>query len=103
MQELQLRCFLRGRADHWEGICIDLDIAVQGNSVEGVQTALREAISTYFEDLQKEQPHDARRLMRRKAPLWFRMQIIANFMLHLIFGARKSDELNAEFRIACPG
>ena len=34
-----LRCYAEGRDGSWEAICLDLDIAVQGGSFEGVQLA----------------------------------------------------------------
>ncbi len=40
-----LRCYAEGRDDSWEAICLDPDIAVQGESFAEVVDSLNEAIS----------------------------------------------------------
>ena len=48
-RERVLSCYALGRQNSWEAICLDLDIAVQGDSFGDVSRKLREAISAYVE------------------------------------------------------
>lgn len=100
MQQRCLQCFLRGHDDHWEAICIDFDIAVQGTSIENVQTALRESVFSYLADVEKEQTNDARRLRRRKAPFILRIKIIYSFILDIVSAGGRNGEVIAQFRMA---
>ena len=46
-----LHCYATGRDGDWEGICLDLDIAVQGSSFEEVARSPRDAVSLYLESV----------------------------------------------------
>lgn len=64
-----LHCYASGRDGDWEAICLDLDIAVQGESFEIVQRSLQEAVALYLEAV-ADLPADQRRhLLHRPAPL----------------------------------
>lgn len=75
MPHQRVICYLHGTPGHWEGLCMDFDIAVQGRSQEEVDELLREAIATYVEDAMKEDPKTCRRLLRRRAPLWLQVKL----------------------------
>ena len=73
-----LRCFAEGRDGDWEAICLDLDIAVQGDSFEEVFNSLREAISLYFETVADLSPQERRSLFQRPAPLSVRLKFLTH-------------------------
>ena len=100
MKDRVLRCYARGRADRWEAMCIDLDIAVEAGSRTEVARALEEAVEAYVRAALQEEPKEARRLMSRRAPWWVRMRIIWDAFLHL--GLRRQDEYrHAGFDLMC--
>jgi len=47
-------CLARGRPGDWEAICLDFDIAVQGESFEQVENLLMTSVRAYVEDAMKE-------------------------------------------------
>jgi hypothetical protein len=69
-----LRCYAMGRGDQWEAFCLDLDLAVAGDSLMGVRAALESAIKEYVEQVVALPAEDQKRLIRRRAPLheWLR-------------------------------
>ena len=74
-----LTCYATGQDREWEAICVDLDIAVQGDSFSDVYTRLNEAIADYVYSVVAESPAQVKRLMSRAAP-WRvrRMQAVAH-------------------------
>lgn len=75
-----LLCFAQGHGDQWEAICLDLDIAVQGQSYQEVYEGLNDAILSYIADAQAEDPAVARQLLTRKAPWHVRAKHVAGFL-----------------------
>ncbi|ADE15352.1 hypothetical protein Nhal_2264 [Nitrosococcus halophilus Nc 4] len=72
-QALFLRCFVERRDDQWQGFCIDLNLAAQGDSLEEVKRKLEAMIADYVYDaLAGEDREYAMQLMQRKAPLSIR-------------------------------
>jgi len=62
--------FARGRQGDWEAICINLDIAVQGQSFGEVQDALRAAVADYLPAVEEEPKETDREALRtRTAPI----------------------------------
>ena len=49
-----LRCYVRPEDDHFIGVCIDLDIVVQSQSIQTVQQEMTTAIRAYFSSLDKD-------------------------------------------------
>lgn len=76
MPDMRLLCFSRGRPGHWEAICVDLDIAVQGETHNEVIALLEASIRSYLEALADEEPAVRARLLRRRAP-WLRPLFLA--------------------------
>jgi hypothetical protein len=97
-----LKCYAEGQPGRWEAICLDLDIGVQGGSLEEVFRSLNEAIELYLESLH-ELPHAEReRFLHRSMPLSLRLK----FLFHVIrtMLSRRSgpdDKTRAEFLIPC--
>jgi hypothetical protein len=63
-------CFAHGRPGDWEGICLDFDIAVQGESFDEVRRALQAAVSDYVSAAMDEEPETREKLLKRSTPLW---------------------------------
>lgn len=93
-----LLCFAHGRDNEWEAICLDLDIAVQGRSYQEVYGLLSEAIQTYVEDAQSEDPDTAIRLLSRQAPLLVRLR----YMWDFLWSAVKARDAEARHGFTMP-
>ena len=99
--ERRLQCYAHGRAGDWEGLCVDLDIAVQGDSFDEVKRLLDEAVRTYVEDAAREEPEAQRRLLLRQAPFPVRLRLAVSYLAHLLF-AGAGREMKAGFDLPCP-
>ncbi|ROO32801.1 type II toxin-antitoxin system HicB family antitoxin [Salinisphaera japonica] len=71
---MQLRCYAEGQSGDWQAICLDLDIAVQGETFDQVNSELREAITLFLEEVKECSQADQKRLLRRRAPLRMRLK-----------------------------
>lgn len=97
-----LTCFAHGRDGEWEAICVDLDIAVQGQSLEDVRDLLSRAIRDYVDSARREEPAVRDALLSRRAPLWVRIRRHCSFLLAMIRHKTRDDESAAGFTIPCP-
>ena len=61
-----LRCYARPEGDHYIGQCLELDLAVQGNSLAEVRRKMETCLQSYLESLDSQNVHD---LFPRPAPL----------------------------------
>lgn len=68
--EILLRCYIERKEGYWQAFCIDLCLAVQGDSQAEVRRKLHEQIHDYLSDIieGEDQPYAAQ-LLKRKAPL----------------------------------
>ena len=62
-QTRNLLCYASGHGHDWEAICLDLDIAVQGQSFDEVFNDLNEAIALYLESVRELPEAERARLM----------------------------------------
>ena len=60
-----LRCYARPEGDHYIGQCLELDLAVQGDSLPEVRRKMGECLQSYLESLDAENVRD---LFPRPAP-----------------------------------
>ncbi len=77
--QLVLSCYAENKTNQWHAVCLDLNLAAQGDTFEEVEMKLREMISEYvFDALVGEDREHADYFMNRKAPasLW------AKYYLH---------------------
>lgn len=65
-----LNCYAQGNSDGWEAICLDLDVAVQGETLPEVHDSLQKAIELYYESVLELPEDDRARLLNRSAPFW---------------------------------
>lgn len=71
---LVLSCLARRDGDVWVAICLDFDLAAQGDSLEHVKAKLEEQIKDYVYDaLGGEDKEHAFALLARKSPLNLRL------------------------------
>ena len=61
-----LRCYARPEGEHYIGECLELDLAVQGESLAEVRQKLEVCLQSYLESLD---PENVRDLFPRPAPL----------------------------------
>ena len=68
-RQLILRCYGEQKDGYWQAFCIDLNLAVQGNSLREVQTKLHSQICEYVTDaVVGEDKEFADQLLFRKSP-----------------------------------
>ena len=96
-----LLCHAKGHSGDWEAICLDLDIAVQGESFEDVFGSLSESISLYLDTVEELPESDRARLLHRRAPLSIRLKFFL-YALWSLLGSKTSHESRAQFTLACP-
>ena len=66
MYPTQLRCYARPEGDHFVGQCLELDLAVQAESIPEVRRKMEACLQSYLESLDAANVHD---LFPRPAPL----------------------------------
>ncbi len=74
-------CYAWGDADSWEAICVDFDLAAQGDSFEEVRSELSDAIDTLLSYAAELPKSERRRLLDRKAPLGLRWKLAILYRL----------------------
>jgi predicted RNase H-like HicB family nuclease len=84
--DIPLFAIARGREGHWEAICFDFDIAVQGHTFNDVERLLAEAVETYIEDALKEDEATRKQLLTRRAPLSVRLYWLSGLVLAALSG-----------------
>ncbi|WP_019864993.1 DUF1902 domain-containing protein [Methylovulum miyakonense] len=93
--QLIIKCFAEQEADYWVAVCLDFNLAAQGDSFEEVKTKLEAMIAEYvFDALAGEDKPYAAQLLSRHAPLssWLRYYFI-KLKITLLHGAgRVFDE-----------
>ncbi len=91
-----LRCYAEGRDSEWEAICLDFDIAVQGESFEEVFHSLDDAVSLYLESVAALPASERTHLLERPAPLSVRLRFLAH-VLRSLFSDRGGDDCQHHF------
>ena len=65
---LSVRCYAFGVGQSWEALCVDLDIAVSGTSLNEVKSSLETSIELYLEEAAEAAPDHRRYLLSRRSP-----------------------------------
>ena len=65
---LDLRCYAYRDGDAWEAICVDLDIAAFGPSLDEVKNSLAICIEIYLERVAELPAHEQSYFLTRKSP-----------------------------------
>jgi hypothetical protein len=71
-----LHCYAEGRENQWEAICLDLDIAVQGESLAEVVADLFDAVKLHLEHVATLPDAERSRFERRAAPISLRLRFL---------------------------
>ena len=79
---LTLRCYAQECGDKWHAICTDLDIAVDGASLEEAKASLAACIGLYLEGIEDLPAAERRRLLTRRTPWHIRAKMAAMCFLH---------------------
>lgn len=88
-----LHCVAEGGRGGWEAICLDLDIAVQGDTFEDAYRSLNEAIDLYLESVADLPAADRQRLLGRRVPWSVRAGIaLRSLRSALLVGPARPDE-----------
>lgn len=72
--DLVLHCYTERKHDIWQAFCIDLTLAVQGDSRDQVTQKLEAQICDYVNAALSIDKAHARELLSRKAPLRYRLK-----------------------------
>ena len=91
-------CYLTERGGVFEGLCVDLDIGVQGGSMEDARTQLEHAVRTYLAAVMEEAPEHRDRLLSRRTPWTIR----ASFAARVAFNGLLGHGHDARFALPCP-
>lgn len=83
---LPLRCHAYGDGDGWGAICTDLDIAVDGSSLDDVKASLAACIELYLEGVAESPPEERPRLLARRSPWRLRARLAGLAWLHGFLG-----------------
>ena len=79
-RDLVLRCYgYKNRSKRWYGVCLDLNLAVEADSVEELKRKMREVINCYLDSvIDTEDKGSIGELLTRKAPLldWAKYYLI---------------------------
>src|SRR5262245_21087271 len=95
-------CIVHGRGNEWEGLCLDLDLAVQGRSLTEVKDLLGEAISTYVQDAAHEVEPARSALLNRRAPFRVRAYWAARMAMAALRARQRDDDTPVGYPVPCP-
>ncbi len=91
-----VRCYAEGQDGDWEAICLDFDIAVQGESFQEVFQSLNKAISLYLETAAALPESDRLRLLSRRAPFTVKFKFLA-LAIRSLLGGRDNGGQHHQF------
>ena len=86
-----LRCIAEGRQGQWEAVCLDFDLAVQGDSFDEVYHQLNDMIVSYVQEVCEYEEKDRTRLLSRRAPFLLRLKFVMMYIVAFLF-VRKADK-----------
>ena len=101
--KIPLECVAHGSGHHWEAICLDLDIAVQGHSLQEVSGLLRETIESYIADAMAQEEPLRSQMLNRSVPFFVRAAWAWRLFYATMVGRRleKQREATIGFPVEC--
>ena len=66
--DLKLKCYVHGGGASWEAICVDLNVAVCGDSQQEARASLRKAVGLYLETVATLPAAERNGFLTRRAP-----------------------------------
>jgi hypothetical protein len=104
-----LECIAHGSGNDWQAICLDLDIAVQAQSLHEVTRILQESVSTYIQDAMEQDEPTRTQMLNRSVPFSVRAVWAIRLFMATLFRRRldlnhKEDkrETTVGFPVECP-
>jgi hypothetical protein len=97
-----LFCVARGRNGAWEAFCLDLDLAVQGNSFDDVKNQIERAVVGYVESALMEAEPTRSQLLNRRAPFFVRLTWGVRFFLAAVLRRSREHDATVGFPVSCP-
>jgi hypothetical protein len=85
----------------WEAICLNVDIAVEGNTLADVKARLDAAVKSYIEEAVKLPDADRRRLLNRQVPFALKLEYAFKLFWHSLRSKHRDGGLQASFEIPC--
>lgn len=70
--EFKVQCYAYGKGNDWQAICVDFDIAVEGDSLQEAKESLNSCIQMYLERIAELPEAERKQLLRRKSPWYVR-------------------------------
>ena len=90
--DLKLKCYAYGSGGSWEAICVDLNVAVCGNSHREVRTSLRKAVGLYLETVATLPVAEQDGFLSRRAPWYTRAKLATLTWLSSLRSGRGRSE-----------
>ena len=84
---LDLKCYAYREGDAWEAICVDLDIATFGTSLDEVKRSLATSIELYLGRVAELPAHERSDFLARKSPWHLRAKLAFTTWLSGLRGA----------------
>lgn len=100
-EHITLTCYAEGRANEWEAVCLDFDIAVQAPSFEEVYSSLNTAIDEYVSYVMTLPKEERKAFLHRRAPLSLRFKFLWHALRATFFGRSTGGKERAEFMLPC--
>lgn len=93
---IELRCYAYRTDRVWEAICVDLDLATFGDSLDAVKESLETCIELHLEGVEGLPAAEQRRLLTRRSPWHLRARLA--FMTRL-GGSRRNSHRALQFAL----
>jgi hypothetical protein len=103
-----LECIAHGSGNEWQAICLDLDIAVQAQSLHDVTRILQESVASYIRDALEQDEPTRSQMLNRSAPFSVRATWAMRMFMATLFRRRfdlddeDKRETTVGFPIECP-
>jgi hypothetical protein len=100
-----LECIAHGSGHDWQAICLDLDIAVQADSLHDVTRILEQAVRSYLEDAMMQDEQIRRAMLNRSAPFRVRAAWAMRLFMATLFRRRQDQDerdTTVKFPVECP-
>lgn len=92
MDDRKLKCYAYGSGASWEAICVDLNVAVCGNSQREVRASLGTAVDLYLETVAALPAAEQDGFLSRRAPWHTRAKLAILTWLSILRGDRSRPE-----------
>lgn len=87
-----LRCYAEGNNSGWEAFCLELDIAIQADTLKDAMDDLHGAIAIHLESVMDLPEAEREHLLYRPAPLTMRLKFFWLMVRAIFAGSRRPDQ-----------